>query len=287
MFNVIMITNKIKEWNQKMDFRKIMYVIIIVVCVLSIAAGVYIQLLKQVKKTEEMNMDVLYESKSQETLKKEFFDMFDNQLHTGTYDTKTIKKNDTNQEILYTFYSLQEKTDNYDVDINFPIINIKSELASNLNEITQDIFVNKANDILFETQKNNIYTVSYTGYINGDIMSVIINAKIKEGTNPQRSIVKTYNYNLRKNQEAKIEDVLENISMDELSKKINTKIKEAIKETNELQVAGYSVYKRDIDSDMYKAENITDFYLGENGKLYIVYAYGNNEFTSEMDIIVI
>ena len=270
-----------------MDFRKIMYVIIIVVCVLSIAAGVYIQLLKQVKKTDEIDMDVLYESKSQETLKKEFFAMFDNQLHPGSFDTRTIRKNDTENDILYTVYSLQEKTDNYDVDINFPIINIKSELADSLNEITQTIFVNKANDILLGKQKNNIYTVSYTGYINGDIMSVIINAKIKEGTNPQRSIVKTYNYDLRNNKEVNVEDVLKNMSMDELSKKINSKIKDAIKEANELQVAGYNVYKRDIDSDMYKAENITDFYLGEDGKIYLIYAYGNNEFTSEMDIIVI
>ena len=34
-------------------------------------------------------------------------------------------------------------------------------------------------------------------------------------------------------------------------------------------------------------ENTSTFYLGEDGNLYIIYAYGNNEFTNEMDIIVI
>ena len=35
----------------------------------------------------------------------------------------------------------------------------------------------------------------------------------------------------------------------------------------------------------YKIENITNFFLNEEGKLYIVFAYGNQNFTSEFDIV--
>lgn len=50
---------------------------------------------------------------------------------------------------------------------------------------------------------------------------------------------------------------------------------------------GYSnIYTRDLNNDMYKIANSKTFFLGENGKLYIIYAYGNQNFTSEMDIVL-
>ena len=39
-------------------------------------------------------------------------------------------------------------------------------------------------------------------------------------------------------------------------------------------------------SDIYTVANSENFFLGENGKLYIIYAYGNQNFTSEMDIVL-
>ena len=38
-------------------------------------------------------------------------------------------------------------------------------------------------------------------------------------------------------------------------------------------------------SPIYQIENIHTFFLGSNGDLYIIFAYGNNNYTSEMDII--
>ena len=49
---------------------------------------------------------------------------------------------------------------------------------------------------------------------------------------------------------------------------------------------GYNTNIRDSDADMYKIENAKEFFIGDNGKLYIVYAYGNSEYTSEMDIVI-
>ena len=43
---------------------------------------------------------------------------------------------------------------------------------------------------------------------------------------------------------------------------------------------------RDLTSDIYNVDNAGAYFLGPNGELYIVYAYGNSDFTSEMDIIL-
>ena len=56
--------------------------------------------------------------------------------------------------------------------------------------------------------------------------------------------------------------------------------------TEDLEKLGYNVYSRDVSNDMYKIENSKEFYL-TNDTLYIIYAYGNDNFTSEIDLIVI
>ena len=49
---------------------------------------------------------------------------------------------------------------------------------------------------------------------------------------------------------------------------------------------GYAVNVRDSNCDEYKIENSQNFFIGEKGYLFVVYPYGNKEFTSEMDIII-
>ena len=70
-----------------------------------------------------------------------------------------------------------------------------------------------------------------------------------------------------------------------LTNKINVEITKAIKEANKIQLTGYETYTRDLNSDIYQTDNITTFFIGPDGKLYVIFAYGNNTFTSEMDII--
>ena len=47
-----------------------------------------------------------------------------------------------------------------------------------------------------------------------------------------------------------------------------------------------TLYERDLSSDMYKVENTTTYFLTQDGYVYIVYAYGNSDYTNEMDIII-
>ena len=138
----------------------------------------------------------------------------------------------------------------------------------------------------------SIYTiceVSYTAYINNDILSVAIMASIKEGDNAQRLLVQAYNYNLKTDSDVAITDILNARGLDSnaVNKKIKLVVQEAADEAKSVQSTGYNIYERDLSNSMYDIKNVTNFIQGPSGELYIIYAYGNVAFTSEMDIIEI
>ena len=72
----------------------------------------------------------------------------------------------------------------------------------------------------------------------------------------------------------------------EVQNKINSIIKEENKKVQQLKNIGYNILERNINSGMYYIENTTDFFI-YNKNLYIIYAYGNNNTTTEMDIVII
>lgn len=273
-----------------MNSRKLMYIVISAVCIISIISAIFIQFnLKSNKdKTNKTQQASQTEEKTQETLKKEFNNLFNNVVDLNGYDTSTIKKLDDSKEIVYTTYeSDATENDKYELDVNVPVININGEVAAKFNNNTQTIFANKINEILEGAKTYTIYSIDYMGYINGDILSVVIKSTLKEGSSAQRTIVETYNYNLATDKEVSIYDAISQrgISTNELTSKINTEITNSIKEANKIQLTGFETYTRDINSDIYKIDNISTFFIGPDGKLYVIFAYGNNNFTSEMDII--
>ena len=251
-----------------MDKNKIIYVSISAVCILAIIAAIFAQIdLNSGKKNHNNNNNsVTEETKTQEELKKEFNSLFNNTINTNNYNTSAINKQDENKEIVYTAYDIEKAEENkYEVDIHLPVV---------LNN-------NNGSTI--------IYSIDYTGYINGDTLSLIIRSTLKEGTNAQRVIVQTYNYNLQTDKEVSIYDAIEQrgVAQSSVSSKITSQITQAIKEANSIQISGFDTYKRDINSDIYHLDKTDNFFIGKEGKLYIIYAYGNNNFTSEMDIIEI
>ena len=56
---------------------------------------------------------------------------------------------------------------------------------------------------------------------------------------------------------------------------------------NELNELGYNKYERDINNNIYRIENTKIFFVGENKALYIIYPYGNANYTTELDLLVI
>lgn len=275
-----------------MNLRKFTYIAISAVCIISIISAIFIQFGSKTSesKANKSNGDIKTEEKTQETLKKEFNNLFNNSIDFNEYDTSQIKKLDNAKEIVYTTYESDATEDNkYELDIHIPVINIDGKVASKFNNITQKIFADKTNEILEGAKTYTIYAINYTGYIYGDILSVIIKSTLKEGSNAQRTIVETYNYNLATGEEVSIYDAINQrgTSISELTALINTEITKAIKDANKIQLTGFETYTRDINSEIYKIDNITTFFIRPDGKLYIIFAYGNNNFTSEMDIIEI
>lgn len=285
-----------------MNKRMIIYIIISAICVVAIIAGVYYQIFG----TKKDNTNTLTNENSvivdengvidPEVLKEEFNSLFDNSFNDQGYDTSTVTKIEglEEQDIIYAAYNIiDEKDEKYSVNINLPVFNVQGDVATEFNNTTQTIFANKANEVLGNSQVYTIYNVEYTSYLNENILSVVIKSTLKEGNNPQRIIVQTYNYDITTGQKVSLNDILEEqgISTKDVNKTIERQVEEANKRAEAVAQAlaqtGQAVYKRDINNAMYVTDNVNHFFIGLDGQIYIVYPYGNSNFTSEMDIIKI
>ena len=77
-----------------------------------------------------------------------------------------------------------------------------------------------------------------------------------------------------------------NLIQSEVQNTIDDTIYKEKEKADVLVKSGYTLYNRDITSNIYKIATLSTYFLGPNGELYIVFAYGNNNYTSEMDIIL-
>ena len=224
-----------------------------------------------------------------EEIKDEFNAIFINSFSSEGKDISDIERINKEKNIVYAAYNIQQENDFFNIDLNIPVINIKGDIPKEFNKITQEVFVKKANEVMENTNvpEKIIYSIDYPAYIYGDILSVIIKSSLKQGNNPQRIIVQTYNYNIKTKEKVTLSNIIEQKNIDEqkLKSKIDRALQIVKREEEILTQSGYSVYVRDLNSDVYKLENITNFFLDNDEKLYIIFAYGNQNFTSELDIV--
>lgn len=283
-----------------MKSRNIMYIVISIICIVAIILGVYYQMFaKKVVKESKLN-EVTNNIEDEpnvdnpENLLLEFNKLFTNSIYTQGYSTSGVTKLKglEGQDIIYSAYNVQEDIENkYSVDLKLPAFNIQSDVADEYNSTTQSIFADKASDIFMnveELTKYTIYNVEYVAYLNENILSLVIKSTLKEGNSPQRIIVQTYNYDIETNKKVTLNEILEkkNIKTRDVNKKIERQVKEAGKQAEEIaQATGQIVYKRDINNAMYITDNVSTFFIGKDGQIYIIYPYGNNNVTSEIDII--
>lgn len=286
-----------------MKKRYIIYILIAIICIIAIITGVYYQVFgNKQKQNVENNNEIVqdpnkeYEPIDPEVLKEEFNALFNNSFNDQGYDTSSIKKLQgfEEQEIVFAIYNIrEEKDERYSVNINLPVLNVDGEVAADFNATTQSVFANKADDVLARSQNYTIYNVEYVAYVNDNVLSLIIKSTLKEGDNAQRIIVQTYNYDIQTGQKLTLNELLEQkgISTKEVNKKIELQVKEANIQAEAISSAliesGQTVYTRDINNAMYVTDNVNHFFIGEDGQIYIIYPYGNSNFTSEMDIIKI
>lgn len=273
---------------EKLNKRTItIYIVSAIICIFSIIIVIAIQILgddvvnsifgvsQLIKRTEE----------EEQQLKLKFETIFDNGIEDkGNYRTQKLNEDEM---IVYTNYKKQEKSDNYEININLPYINIKNKTIQNFNQEISNTFEAKAEEIL---QSNNkaVYTVKYKASIENNILSLIIYSDLKQDSNAQRIIVQTFCYNIEEKKVLDLKEVLKIYSLDstEVQNKIKDSIKKEQKKSDDLKELGYNVFSRDVDSDVYKIDNIKEFFV-YNNNIYIIFAYGNEKLTSEKDIVII
>ena len=274
----------------KISLRQFFVIAIIVTCIVCLNLAVFLKFTEKGEKKAKTikTEEVVVDSKA---LEESFNSIFDNSIDTQENNFSETLKKEESKELIYTAVRKNEqKTNVYDVNVNIPQININNTNVEKINKEINDVFYKKMNSILENNNDNkSVYTVSYKAYINNNILSLIINANLKEGVNSQRLIIKTYNYNLSSNQLLDINQVVDyrGLNKNNVQTRIKEKIKESEKKSVNYQNLGYNKYLRNSNDEMYKLENTKTFFLGEGKALYILYPYGNSNYTTEFDLLVI
>lgn len=270
----------------------IIYVSIIFVCIISVIIAFYVQFYTRIdigkvfgitqsglgNKTDEQ----------QQTLKTEFNTIFDNNIKNDNGDNNS-KKIDQDKKLVYTKYEKKDtKLNSYDLEVHIPYINISGEVVEKYNQEIEKVFADMARTVLQSENNNAVYDVQYVANVQDDILSLMIKSNFKEGNKPQKVIVQTYNYDLRNNKEITLGEILKIERLDEnaVQSKIKTEVQTEQKKAQDLKSLGYNIYSRDVNSDIYSIEKSTEFYFADD-VLYIIYAYGNEAATSEMDIVIL
>ena len=279
-----------------MGKRLILYAAIIIICIVSIGIGVYSQFFGDEDQqfhinTNTANKDEINEK--EQAIKENFDNLFTNTLiyTSETFNNSAVRK-DSTKDLIYTSNQTTKIVQGkYNMNINVPTININSTVATTMNQEIEETFVKKATDIIINAENSTeyvIYSIDYAGYVNGNILSLIIKSTLKEGNKPQRIMYLSYNYNLENDTKITLEQYMnyKNVTELTLQAKINKEIKSIAQKYEDLNSVGYSVYSRNPEDKMYKIENTTNYFLGKDNYVYIVYAYGNTNYTSEKDIIV-
>lgn len=271
--------------------RKALYIGILVICLLAILISAYVVVFKNDTSSGKIEHRPASE---EEYLNREleFEDIFTNetvnQLNQNILITNKIKKED---DIIGIAYESKEKViGKYTLNIKIPYININTPAVKVYNTEIEQIFKKKALNIMMDSKsKDVIYTVDYIAYVNENhILSIAIRSILKEGNNAQRTIIQTYNYDFKNSKEIMLDEILQSKGLNEkeVESKVINKIKQEQAKAEELEKIGYKIFKRDYKDKMYKVENTTEFFIGQDNFLYLIYAYGNDNYTSELDLVI-
>lgn len=267
----------------------ICFVLIIIVCIVAIMEALYyVMNPTSLEKENVASNSIDNNTLANTNLVDDFDNIFLNTLK-NTNNSDAAEKIDSSKDYVYTDYEKKEvNSGNYDVDVNIPKININSEEVKSYNDSINQIFIRKADSILNGGANKSIYSVDYEAYLNNNILSVVIKATIKEGDTPQRVIIQTYCYNIKDMKKVNFSDLmqLKNLDTNTVQERIKKQVQGKQEEAKALQQLGYSSYIRDLRSDRYDVENITNFFIDDNNNIYVIFAYGNNTNTDATDIII-
>lgn len=277
----------------KLSYKLILiYFLIFIICILGIAFA-----LSKTEYFEDENIEraigIITKDAQKEDeyneLKTEFDTIFTNQIENFQQENIEIQKINKDYDVVVTAYNYKEEKDNCTIDVAIPYINVNHPSAKEFNKMITTSYKQKAENLKNQVSTMNIiYTVQYKAYIQNNILSLAIRSEYKEGNKSQKAIVNTFNYNVLEKRMIEIQEILDikGIKSADATNKIRSEIK-VIQEQNQALIdEGYSIYQRDYTSNKYDVLNCKKFLYGKDGMLYIIYPYGNEDDTSEMDVVI-
>ena len=265
------------------------FALIMIVCIIAIVEALYYVMNPNIQDKKDVAENSLSNTGITDmSLVDNFDDVFQNSFK-NTNTSEEAEKIEADKDYIYTSYEKAEvNSGNYEIDVKIPMININSEEIKSYNEDIKQVFQDKAESILNGGSNRSVYSVDYEAFLNNNILSIVIRSTLKEGSNPQRVIIQTYCYNIKEMKKVEFSDImtLKNLDTNTVQDKIRKQVQGKQEEAKALQQLGYSVYIRDLRSDRYDVENISNFFIDENNNVYVIYAYGNSSNTDVTDIVI-
>lgn len=267
---------------------------LILICIVALCLGIYIQFFYKYADSDPFMIGINIGAKKTEeeiaVLKAEFNSLFDNSITVQTSNPITANRIEyNNQNYVFTAYNFSNEDENfYSVNALIPMININSNKAKEINAQIKTEYYDTANTIMRKKEGYTIYTVSYVAYINEDVLSLVIKSSLKEQNKAEKVSVKTYNYSISDEKLYTLEDLIKykETTVEEVQNTINKDIKTAYTNAKIIADTYGNLYERDLSNSMYKVENADTFFLTQDGYVYVIYAYGNKDYTNEMDLVI-
>ena len=175
--------------------RTMFFVVIILLCVLSLSIGIYAQVFYRYSETDPFMLGIgvgrTQDAAEITKLKNEFNNIFTNDLE-GNTSVSNINKEDTDRNIVYTLQTVTDQDEDlYNISASIPTINIKSNEAQKINNEIKDKYLDKIEDIIDNAKEYTDYSVTYKAYMNGELLSLIIKETIREGRHLQSAKINT------------------------------------------------------------------------------------------------
>lgn len=272
--------------------KYIFFTVLVLICVVALSLGIYVQFFYKYSDTDPLmigiNIGAKKTAEEYDLLRSNFHELFQNELKVNSEEIR-VEKLENEKDVVYTAYNLVNEDETYySVDAQIPIINIDTETIEKVNAEIKDEYYNKANSIMRKTEGNTVYKVSYVAYVNADILSIAIQASLKEEGKSEKVSIKTYTYSISREELISLEDLinLKQTTVESVQKNINDEIKTAYENAKIIAAEYGALYERDLNNPIYQVENTKEYFLTDDGYVYILYSYGNEADTNEMDIVI-
>ena len=286
------VTRALRRFVSKLTGRNqvIFFVVLFLICVVAICIAIYSQYFYKYSDTDPLMLGIHIGAKKTTeeyaSLKANFNNLFTNTVHINSENLKVDKIN-TTQNVVYTYNKVKNEDENfYDVDVKIPAININHDAAKKVNSDILEKFDKTAKEIMTKTEGYTIYHVDYVAYVNNGIISIVIKEKTKVGAKGETVTITTYNYSIPNKAQINLTDLIQLKETDKetVQAAIIDSIDASAAKNNEI-AKEYGGLIRNSQDKMYKLENAKNYFLTDDGYVYIVYDYATKN-TNEIDIVI-